>query len=129
MAEIRKINEHYKELAEQLINSESELNFIKSMGIKIVYLESDDEKKSNGKAVLGQCEKIANKNKWAIPYDFSITVFTPNIEGFDDNKLKIVLHHELLHIGFPNGILGCVPHDVDEFQKIIEKYGFNWQEV
>lgn len=128
MAENREVNEHYRELAEQLIESESELHFIKSMRIKIVYLESDEEKKANGKLILGQCEKIANKNKWAIPYDFSITVYTPNIEGFDDERLKILLHHELLHIGFPNGILGCVPHDVDEFKVIIQKYGLDWQE-
>ena len=74
--EHRTINENYRAIAEQLIDTEPELSYIKNSHVRIAYLESDQAKKADkDKLVLGECEKVAAKNKWAIAYDFTITLF------------------------------------------------------
>lgn len=132
MAETRIINEHYKELAEQIIDEEYSLQMIKYGHARIVYLESDLEKK-DGKdmAVLGQCEKVAARHKWAINYDFMITVFKPNTLGMSEDQLKILLFHELLHIGIERNdeggeVYSVKKHDFTEFREIVDRFGANW---
>lgn len=132
MAETRIINEHYQELAEQIIDKEESLQMIKYGHARIVYLESDLEKK-DGKdmAVLGQCEKVAARHKWAINYDFMITVFKPNTIGMSEDQLKILLFHELLHVGIERNdeggeVYSVKKHDFPEFREIVDRFGANW---
>ena len=134
MAETRIINEHYQELAEQIIDKEESLQMIKYGHARIVYLESDLEKK-DGKdmAVLGQCEKVAARHKWAINYDFMITVFKPNTIGMSEDQLKILLFHELLHVGIERNdeggeVYSVKKHDFTEFREIVDRFGANWSE-
>lgn len=129
--ERREKSDVFRDIAEGLIKSESALSYIKLSTARIVYLESDSAKKVKGRAVLGECEKIASKNQWAIPYDFSITLFAPNIVTLSDEQVRIVLFHELLHVGIDvddNGeeVFSVRPHDYEEFREIIEKYGLDW---
>lgn len=88
------------------------------------------EKKANGKTVFGECEKIPAKYKWCVPCDFTITVFEPNVERFTDDQLRILLLHELMHVGIEQDgneeKYRIIPHDVEEFRAIIERYGVNW---
>lgn len=132
MAETRIINEHYQELAEQIIDKEESLQMIKYGHARIVYLESDLEKK-DGKdmAVLGQCEKVAARHKWAINYDFMITVFKPNTIGMSEDQLKILLFHELLHVGIERNdeggeVYSVKKHDFTEFREFVDRFGANW---
>lgn len=132
--EVRAINDNYRLIAEQLINSEPELSYIKESSIQITYLESNQPKKADkDKVVLGECEKVADKNRWAITSDFTITLYEPNLYGLSDEQIKIVLFHELLHIGIQWGDNGeCYyvrKHDLEDFKVIIDKYGTNWSEV
>ena len=92
-------NEHYAEIGRKLIETEPALEDIKMSEATIAYLSSEHEMRSNGRPVLGQCEKIQPKYKWAIPCDFTITLFEPNIEDLTEEQIKIVLFHELLHVG------------------------------
>lgn len=50
-------------------------------------------------------------------------------EGF---KLLILLEHELLHIGVNTDgnepSFYIVPHDIEDFRSIIEKYGTDWSD-
>ena len=129
----RRINEEYAEIAHDLINSEPELADIKDSGVTIVYLSSEHEKKDKGKVVFGQCEKVAEKYKWGIPCDFTITVFEPNVIKFTTEQIRILLFHELLHIGVEfndDGISYSIRgHDLEDFKLIIDRFGTDWCKV
>lgn len=127
----RTINEHYAEIGRELIETEPALEDIRNSEATIIYLSSEHEKTSDGKAVLGQCEKIQEKYKWSIPCDFTITLFEPNIEDLTPEQIRIVILHELLHVGIRldkdgNEDYYVVPHDVEDFRLLIERYGIDW---
>lgn len=131
MMENRSINEEYSQIAHDLIENEPILNDIKESEVTILYLSSDYEKKSKGKIVCGECEKIPDKYKWSIPADFTITIYEPNVIGFTDEQMKILILHELLHVGIKftdNGDESYFikPHDIEDFRQIIDKYGLDW---
>lgn len=130
MAERREISEHYAELAREVIEEHYELADLMAGDVTIVYLSSTHKKKSKGKYVLGQCEKVADKNKWAIPCDFTITIFDRNMEGASDEFVKKVLFHELLHVGIDeDGIKFIRPHDLEDFKAVVDEFGVNWAQV
>lgn len=130
----RTLNERYSEIARELIETEDALLDIKNSQATIVYLSSEHKKKSGDKLVLGQCEKVADKYKWGIPADFTITVFEPNIEGFSDEQIKMLLFHELLHVGIEFNADGSETysikqHDLEDFKLIIERFGTDWSKT
>lgn len=128
--DVRKINEEYADIGADLIATEDALEYLRDADITIIYLESEHEKKENGKLVCGQCEKIPDKYKWAIPCDFTITVFAPNVERFTDEQMRILIFHELLHIKADidgnETKYSVKPHDVEDFRYIIDRYGMDW---
>lgn len=83
--------------------------------------------------VFAQCEKVAEKYKWGIPCDFTITVFEPNVAKFNEAQLRVLLFHELLHIGVEfndDGISFSVkPHDLEDFKLIVDRFGTDWCKV
>ena len=132
--ESRSINEQYAEIAAQIIEEEDSLVDIANSHATIVYLSSDRECKSKDKVTHAVCEKVADKNKWAIPCDFTITVYEPNVVGFTDEQLRILLFHELLHVGIEFTEDGeekysIKPHDYEDFKIITDRYGTDWSEV
>lgn len=133
--EHRVINENYKAIAEHLIETEPDLLYIKDSRVRIAYLESDQSKKADkDKLVLGECEKVAAKNRWAIDYDFTITLFKNNLIGLSEEQIEIVLFHELLHVGIELGadgdeIYSVRKHDLEDFKIIIDKYGTDWAKI
>lgn len=125
----REINEEYNEIMHELIEERPELEYIKYSGVTIVCLSSCHQKKKKGGKVFGECEKVQEKNKWSIPCDFTITIFEPNIIGFTDKQLRILIFHELLHVGVDCGDYYIRPHDLEDFKKIIDEFGTDWAEV
>jgi hypothetical protein len=131
----RQIREEYAELAAEVISENAGLfDDIKKSNATIIYLGSDYAKTSKGKAVLGECEKVANKNKWAIPCDFTITVYEPNCLGMTRDQMKILLFHELLHVGIKYEDDGSEkyyirPHDYEDFKIVIDRYGTDWSKT
>lgn len=126
----RRINERYCEIMMDLIDTEEELNYIKEGDVTIICLSSDSEKKNGrDKLVFGQCEKISDKYKWSVPCDFTITIFEPNIIGFTEEQLRILIFHELLHVGIDGDALYCRKHDYEDFECIIRRYGIDWNKV
>lgn len=130
----RVIREEYAEIAAQIIDEEESLIDVANSHATIIYLGSDNEKKSKGKAVLGECERISDKYKWGIPADFTITVFEKNIAGFSDDQLRILLFHELLHVGIEflddgSERYSVKPHDYEDFKEITDRYGTEWGKV
>lgn len=128
MPEIRKVSEYYEKIAQELIEDEPALESIKEYAPMIIYLESDYEKKTHGKTVLGLCEKVPSKNKWSIPADFTITIYTENLNkaNFTKYQERIVVLHELLHVGIDKKGMYVKPHDLEDFRTIINEYGAYW---
>lgn len=126
------ISDEYASLAEDVINSIEELMWIKETDVRIAFLSSDFEKKTGGgrKLVLADCKKVEDIYKPLCPYDFIITVYEPNCEELDDEQMKILMWHELKHVGVDekDGELKyvVVPHDVEEFRSIIDAVGLDW---
>ena len=132
--ENRSINEEYAEIAARIIEEEDELTDVANSHATIVYLSSDKAKKGKDKIIHAECEKIADKNKWAIPCDFTITVYEPNCVGFTDEQMRILLFHELLHVGIEFKEDGTEsyyvrPHDYEDFKIITDRYGTEWSRV
>ena len=59
-----------------------------------------------------------------------IVVYEPNCVGFTDLQFELLLWHELKHIGFKPDTIDeeyyVVPHDIEDFRVIIDKYGLDW---
>lgn len=130
--EHRTVNANYMNIADELIETEPELKYIKDSHVHIAYLESDSCKKDGkDKLVLGECEKVQSKNQWAIAYDFTITLYRNNLIGMTEKQIRTVMFHELLHIGIePDGDGGEVysirKHDLEDFKVIIDRFGTDW---
>ena len=129
----RRVDGEYNQIMNELIESEPDLAYIKNSNVRILALSSEHEKKSKYKTVYGQCEKVQEKYKWAIPSDFTITVFEPNVVDFTEEQIRILLFHELLHVGVEQNdgseSYSIIPHDLEDFKIIIDRFGTSWSEV
>lgn len=127
----RRINEEYSKIAKELIETEDALMNIRNSNVQIIFLSSEHEKRTKQKIIYGQCERVQEKNKWAIPAEFTITIFEPNVIDFTDEQIRILLFHELLHVGieFKDGYesYSIVPHDLEDFKLIIDRFGTDWE--
>ena len=134
MSDNRQINENYAKIGAELIENEDILTDILNSQATIVYLSSDYAKTDKGRAVLGQCERVADKYKWGIPADFTITLFEPNLEGKSNEAIRRIILHELLHVGIEfkddgSESYSINPHDIEDFKYLIDLYGTDWSEV
>lgn len=120
------ISDSYSELASPIIK-EKRPDILDS-GISIGFVSSM-KKKTRGKTklVLGECKKISELQKLFCPYDFLIIIYEQNCEGLNNEQMKILIWHELEHIGIDNkGEHFLKPHDVEDFDKIIDEHGLHW---
>lgn len=132
--DIRAISDEYTEIGNDLIQNEDVFLDIRNSRATIIFLKSEHKKVAAGKTVFAQCEKVADKYKWGIPCDFTITVFEPNVVNFTDEQIRILLFHELLHVGIEFNSDGTetyniVPHDLEDFKLVIDRYGTNWSKT
>lgn len=121
----------YKRIGTKLINSLPSLQDIKD--VRIAFLSSDVEKKRDGRLIFGDCTKVnQSRYDWTCPFDFFITIYEPNIIDFNEEQLKALIHHELLHVGVNNEgtepTFYVAPHDIEEFYEVMNTYGMDWQE-
>lgn len=117
----------YKKLAETVIDEMSDLHWIRGRGFEIEYLESDREKRSNGRDIYAECIKVPELYNTLTGDDFLIVVYLPNVSHLTADQKKILMYHELLHIGADgNGSARINPHDVEDFRRIIDRYGIDW---
>ena len=126
----RHISEEYAHIGNELILTEDVLSDIRDSQVSIMYLGSEYEKTSRGRTIYGQCEKVPEKYKWAVPCDFTITIFEPNVEHFTEEQMRILILHELMHVGIEEDgneeKYYIRPHDVEDFEEILERYGMDW---
>ena len=127
MSDNRTINEEYAAIGAELIENEPELAYIRDVDARIIYLSSDCRKKDGMKVIFGQCEKIADKYKWGLPCDFTVTIFEPNVVEFSEEQMRILIFHELLHVGTDGKSVR--PHDLEDFKVIINRFGTEWNVV
>lgn len=120
------IADDLKILAETLIEALPELRTIRDYNPKISYLRSHEQKKSKGKTVFAECRIIKGIYTAYLPFDFIITFYNPSICGMTDNQLKILMLHELKHIGVDLKGFMIIPHDIEDFSDIITRYGMDW---
>ena len=124
------LNDKYREIADGIIRKRlPELE-----GVRIAFLASDQEKTKNGQFVFGECRKVSPMYFWCCPYDFMITVYEPNCVtfAFGEHEYETLIYHELLHVGVEDTEAGVkyriVPHDIEEFEQILEAEGLHWQQ-
>lgn len=126
----RRISEEYTEIGLRLIETLPEFAPIRNSGITVVFLASEHEKRKGTHWVYGECSKIQEKHKWAIPCDFTVTIFEPNVKRFNERQMEALIYHELLHIEVDETTkkYRTVPHDLEDFKAVIRKYGIDWSE-
>ena len=121
-------NDKYEKIAKKLLRLR-EFNDIRPFASFYV-LSSEKEKKTRDKLTLGECVKVPDMYKWCCPVDFLIVIYEPNIDTFDDTQIGILIRHELHHMGYdlsgnePTPYV--VPHDYEEFEIIVKKFGLDW---
>jgi len=97
---------------------------------RIRYLACDRMKTSNGKAVFADTTKVSDKMKAISDTDFIITFYNPACETLSAEALKILMFHELMHVGYDSDQkYWIVPHDVEDFECIITRYGIHWTDI
>ena len=121
----------YRDIAKRLIRTLPEFSDLLEAEPRIAYLSSWEMKIKNRKIVFAECCKVDEKYKWCCHYDFFIVVYEPNVEGFSEQQTETLIRHELHHVGIDykdDGLNYFVrPHDVEEFWKIINSCGLNWE--
>lgn len=122
------ISKELSDLAKRVIEKYPEFAFLKEANCRIAYQYSDKEKTSNGKTVYADTTKVSDKMKSIAPYDFLVTFYKPSVTGIGDEKMEILMRHELKHIGFDavTGKCKILPHDIEDFEVIIKDCGMNW---
>jgi hypothetical protein len=120
------IAEDLEVLGKKVIEAIPELHFIKAYEIRIGYIRGYESKKDKGKAVNADCRIVKGTFTAYLPFDFLITFYEPNIEHLTDNQKKLLMLHELKHIGVGPRGFKIEDHDVEDFESMIRKYGIRW---
>ena len=134
MKEQLEFSEEYALIAKKVIETNKDLSWLQNAEVSIGYMSSNKKKKRNGKATFADCRKIPDRDKKFIPFDFLITVYDQNIEGMTDEQMEILIYHELLHVGVEEKDDGSmkyfiVPHDIEDFTAVLDRYGENWADI
>lgn len=83
---------------------------------------------SNGKVTLGKARKVSAEQRVHIDFDFIIWLADDWWHNhLNDAQRTALLDHELCHCRLDDDEkLWIAPHDVEEFNCIIERHGFWW---
>jgi hypothetical protein len=120
-----------RKLAENILSNESilekfpELQVIREYDIKIGYVVSQ-ENPGGTKIKYADCRKLKWTYKAFLPFDFLITFYERNTELLNENQQKILMLHELKHVGMGEKGLKLEEHDTEDFANILERYGIEW---
>lgn len=122
------INDEYTAIAEEIIK-EPDFDEVRDYA-SFVVLSSEEEKTKNKQVVYGECKLVPKLYKLFCPYDFLIIIYDVNAASFSPEQMRILIEHELRHMGYdlegnePTPYI--VPHDYEEFKQIMDKYGIDW---
>ena len=122
------INDEYTAIAEEIIK-EPDFDEVRDYA-SFVVLSSEEEKTKNKQVVYGECKLVPKLYKLFCLYDFLIIIYDVNAASFSPEQMRILIEHELRHMGYdlegnePTPYI--VPHDYEEFKQIMDKYGIDW---
>ncbi len=122
------VAEDIKELGERIIKAMPELNIIRDYEVKIGYVRSYEAKRDKGKQINADCRKVNGTYTAYLPFDFIVTFYEPNIYYMTENQKKILMLHELKHIGIGDKGLKIEEHDIEDFKTIMERFGLEWND-
>lgn len=116
-----------EEIAHEVMCEHEDLSHLDVDLCRIGYQHCDKAKKTNGKTVFADTQLVSEKMKVFCPYDFIITVYDTNCIGIDAEHMKRLMYHELKHVGFvPPNKYEVIPHDIEDFRVIINRWGLDW---
>lgn len=126
------LTKKYNRTVRSLLKKEECLQYINDFEISFDVIVSDIEKIKNGKIVFADCRKVPDIYRLYCPYDFIITIYEPNCDMLDAKQMRILLMHEMLHMGV-NEVDGELKymvngHDYEEFKVIIDRFGLDWSD-
>ena len=126
-----KLTNEFDAIVENLLETENSLAHINELGVTVGIMKSRKEKAVGKKTVYGDCSKVQEKVKEFVPYDFLITIYETNCMKLNPDQMKILLFHELLHIGAEATKDGgvrkfIIPHCIEEFEEVRERFGLEW---
>jgi len=124
MSNIRKCDGEVFSLMSELINEYH--SHLRNANIECLF--TNKGRKRGGKTVIATCEAVNPTYNYLTNVDFIITIYDKVWEQLADKEKKYVLDHELYHafVGEnKNGepVYKTVPHDLEEFNEIVERYG------
>ncbi len=119
------VSRDLKRLGDKIINRFPEFSFIREYDIKIGYVVSQ-QRKQGEKITYADCRKVQDVFKAYLPFDFIITFYERNTGFLNESQLKVLMKHELKHVGMGEKGLKIMPHDIEDFRDIIEEYGMDW---
>ena len=121
-------DETLKKIAEKVIGEKANLHHLKDDRCRIAYQYSEEKKTSRGRTVFADTEKVKDKLKALLPFDFVITFYKPNTAILSEGKIEKLMYHELRHIGFDpkDGKFTIIPHEIEEFRDIVDAWGIDW---
>jgi predicted metallopeptidase len=122
------VSDELKELGEKVISKRLELHFINEYDIKVGYVISYEAKRDKGRSVNADCRKVNGPYQAYLPFDFVITFYEPNVYHMSDNQKKILMLHELRHIGIGMRGLRIENHDIEDFYSLLKEFGMQWNE-
>lgn len=97
-------------------------------GCPIKYMRCDKSKRNGNMIVYADTEKLSDKLSALTGVDFVIT-FYKDAEELTMVAHRILMEHELMHICWDEEKKKIVPHDVQDFAQIINKYGLQWHQT
>ena len=120
------LSPEYEETAREIIESVPDIGYLED--VPVAYLSCDKQKISKGHRIHGECIKVPEMYRAVSRYAFLIVIYEPNCAAFSDAQMKILIEHEMRHIGIMGDKTYIVPHDIElgEFNAISEKYGEDW---
>jgi predicted metallopeptidase len=95
---------------------------------RIAFVMRDEAPISNERATAAKASKVSDINKELMDYDFIIWIATDEYDRMTSDQHEALIDHELCHCsGNSEDGWRIIPHDIEEFQEIIERHGV-WRE-
>ena len=130
MSNIRKCDGEVYTLVSDLVNEYH--NHLRNAKIECLF--SDKKRKRGGRIVIASCEAVNETYNYLTDINFIITVYDKAWEKLAEKEKRYVLDHELCHAfvgedkhGEP--VYKVIPHDLEEFNEIVERYGLMQREL
>lgn len=90
---------------------------------RVGFIFRSEAESSAGKEVWGKAQKVSDKLKVYLDFDFLIWIARDAWASLSINQKQALLDHELCHCLYKEGAASMRPHDIEEFTQIVDRYG------